>query len=537
MTIDRRTLLRGLAASAGGWTSGCVHHTPSAPQYAAIDTHCHVYNATDIPIKGFVKNVAFGSNGAISDAIGTFLAAIMEACSLTASQESMEIDNGSIPILTLSKKDERDLFDGTVGDVADKLIAQSIYAQTAAQKDLLKMFDTFAGKRRGSYTGRDVAKGVRASGGQIAGVFHMAFLMTRHRMELVGRLAKLPEHYPAEAKLLMPAMLDIHLWLGQKKPYSPHADQIALMTKIAKKHGSDFGVHGWVSYCPWRQIKDANQFERVKYAVMEGGFIGVKIYPVMGFLPSGNEAASATEPYNCELENTVPGFGKLLDQNLDALFRWCESNGVPILSHCSFSIYPEMYNCIRTLAAANLYGLRAGPDKWADVLVKYPALRLNFGHIGGPWHIVPDHGVNPPPDGPWTKGVIEKLGSSALTGISADIADYAAVMGRNTKERGWREEELSQMDQWLTALARERVTYGSDWLMLSLEPHNERYYDKMRVEVPQRLHIGAKDFLGRNAARQYGIAAVGGQFPPARQRLEKFYRDNHLNRAILSSWD
>ena len=259
MTIDRRTLLRGLAASAGGWTSGCVHHTPSAPEYAAIDTHCHVYNATDIPIKGFVKNVAFGSNGAISDAIATFLAAIMEACSLTAAHESLEIDNGTIPILTLNKKDEDQLFDDTVGRVADQLIAQSITGHSAAQKDLMKMFNSFAaGKSQGSYTGSDVAKGVRASPGQIFGVFRMAFLMTRRRLELVRRLAKLPEHYPTEAKLLVPSMLDIHLWLGQDKPRSPHADQIALMTKIAIKHGGDFGVHGWVSYCPWRQIKDVD---------------------------------------------------------------------------------------------------------------------------------------------------------------------------------------------------------------------------------------------------------------------------------------
>src|SRR5262245_3407329 len=53
----------------------------------AVDVHCHVFNAQDIPISGFVKLVYFESNGTIPDWILQLIEFIMRSGAPTASDE------------------------------------------------------------------------------------------------------------------------------------------------------------------------------------------------------------------------------------------------------------------------------------------------------------------------------------------------------------------------------------------------------------------------------------------------------------------
>ena len=549
--LDRRSLLRTLAGGSLGLSAGACH-TPLPPQYPAIDVHCHVFNATDVPIKGFCKEIALSvppdtfDGGA--NALAAFLEAILRFCTVDAKTEIDDIGKrGKIETLHGQEVDIN-IFDDSV-TAAVKYIIENPSAQSeiAIQQKLIAAFDTFAQTAKASSARanpKKVAKGIRITGGQIFAVVWMACLMKCHRLSLIRRLATLPRDYPTEIKLFMPAMLDIGLWVGEPAEVSRHEDQIGVMRKIAIKHGGAYGVHGWVSYCPWRQIVDPHHLERVKWAIRDCGFIGVKIYPVMGYYPSHNKEKSKAEKYNTGLL-PIPDYGQKLDQNLTDLYEWCVQEEVPILSHCSFSIYPAnpaecdavhhpMETCV---------GLRAGPENWKPVLDKYKSLRLNLAHVGGPWHIfdTPQNEGKRPPDPQWTGVVLSILGDSTLSGVTADLADMAEVLERNGDEQQIVARELAQMKTWLEtpwgAQARKRLLYGSDWLMLAREPGNKRYYDRMRISIPSALKIDPADYLGLNAARQFGIAEIGGVRSKTRLRLETFYRDNNLDRSILSSWD
>ena len=95
-------------------------------------------------------------------------------------------------------------------------------------------------------------------------------------------------------------------------------------------------------------------------AVERAGFIGVKLYPPVGFLPLGNAGFSPDAAR-----------GQALDQALRALYATCEAEEIPITAHAS----PGNEFALG-------YGQLAAPERWAPVLREFPNLRLNFGHFG-----------------------------------------------------------------------------------------------------------------------------------------------------------
>ncbi len=243
--------------------------------------------------------------------------------------------------------------------------------------------------------------------------------------------------------------------------------RLSVMTQIAKLSGLGFGVHGWVSFCPWRQIVDQDQLKRVQDAVMSGGMIGVKQYPPMGFYPAGNaKAVSDGEVYPTQLTQ-LSNYGKQLDDNLDALYQWCCKEGVPVLAHCSYSQYPT-----------KTAGLRAAPDGWKVVLSNYPELRLNIGHCGGLWY-VPDDASKRPPGTPWAQRTIEILNTPAFAHVSADFADYSTMIEPGADNKRAFDETMIAVKGWLDpathAQARSRLLYGTDWSMLAQAQSLTRY--------------------------------------------------------------
>jgi hypothetical protein len=88
---------------------------------------------------------------------------------------------------------------------------------------------------------------------------------------------------------------------------------------------------------------------------MNRGFIGVKMYPPMGFLPAGNAKQQIDNPNTWVKEHlpswmakpvtypdgTTKSFGQRLDDQLEALYSWAEHNCVPITVHAEASQEPR----------------------------------------------------------------------------------------------------------------------------------------------------------------------------------------------------
>ena len=323
----------------------------------------------------------------------------------------------------------------------------------------------------------------------------------------------------AQPVFLCPATLDIDKWLDTKNesPWTRMPDQAELMKLISLVQPDNRVLHGFIGFDPIRYIDDQKQnvqmhaLKVVKTAIEQQGFIGVKLYPPMGFRAIGNASPPALD------FSTLPGIRpyvitpQMVDAALTALYDYCNANEVPIMAHCAPSQGP-------TPQAAE----QAHPKWWAQLLsdAKYKStLRVNLGHFGGVWNY--DGKAQDP--SPWTKEIADMIQTGGYGFLYTDLGDFANILDRDSTDR--LQDIVTQLTSLINTdtLVRDRILYGTDWLMLGIEPGCEKYYDRMNAKIGPALGVTNLDpLLGGNAVRYLGLAP--GQ--KARMRLEAFYTAN-----------
>jgi hypothetical protein len=241
----------------------------------------------------------------------------------------------------------------------------------------------------------------------------------------------------------------------------------------------------------------AGSFGNVRRAVEDDGFIGVKVYPPVGFLPMGNLKFKASPVWDDDTR-------ELMDVALHRLYAWCEDLQIPITAHAG---------------TGNAFGVTlrdcAGPSGWASVMEQYKRLRLNLGHFGHE-------------NRAWLGDAVELMEQHET--VFADIADSSI--------------EQAKLDGYLQDLfsagldrkdgVRRRMMYGSDWFMDKLVTGNTNgYYAAMSTAFNAKFAADAgfaTSFSGGAALRFLGLD------DPAnlnRQRLVAFY---HQTGAALPLW-
>lgn len=555
--LHRRDALLGLGGAALLASLGCrrldpVKPLPVIPDTAyAIDVHCHVFNARDLPIASFVLDVVLEGQpvgGLPLVPLVTLVSLIMNRSAWSPQRELRELERGRTPtdgdpIQADVERAAADLVANTSEAAAfrqqavellsgdgERLAARAApgggdfeLLERLANRDPSRAARSLALSSRGRTAAlpTDAARGVTAVEDEVTGVFRLAQLVTRPRTELVQRLITLPARNGGDVALLVPALIDYGKWLNEES--SPLRDQIDVMSAIARRPGA-FAVHPYVPFCPWRQMVEPGLLAMVKDAVEQRGFVGVKLYPVMGFLPYGNAEADPAA-YPARLSQTGPDWAARLDQGLAALYDWCVAEDVPVMAHCSYSQFPN--------PAA---GERGSPAAWRPVLEKWPGLRLNLGHFGGFWDLA-EAGSNG-----WTAAIVAMM--ATYPNLYADLSDYDAVAERTPAQKTTNATVLAALNGILDSQggpARSRLMYGTDWVMLSKAPGNEAYYEGMRTGLTGRLgmtEVQAAGFMGMNAARFLGIALENGSKPRSRQRLEAFHaRHGGVPASFWTRWD
>lgn len=556
--LRRRDALLGIGSAALLASLGCrrldpVKKLPVIPDTAfAIDVHCHVFNARDLPIASFVLDVVLEGKplgGLPLVPLVTLVSLVMNRSAWSPQRELRELERGRTPA-------DDDLVQADIERAAADLLTNTTEAAAFRQKavellsgdgerlattealgngdvellDLLAQRDPSRAARpqglslraRTAALPAGAARGVTAVEDEVTGVFRLAQLVTRPRTELVQRLITLPARNDGDVALLVPALIDYSKWLNEDS--SPLRDQIDVMSAIARRPGS-YAVHPYVPFCPWRQMVEPGLLAMVKDAVEQRGFIGVKLYPVMGFLPYGNAEAPDPDAYPPRLRQTGPDWAARLDQGLAALYDWCIAEDVPVMAHCSYSQFPSPEA-----------GKRGSPAAWRPVLDRWPGLRLNLGHFGGFWDLA-EVGSNG-----WTATIVAMM--ATYPNLYADVSDYDAVAERTAGQTATNETVLRALNAILDSQsgpARSRLMYGTDWVMLSKAPGNEAYYEGMRTILTSRLGMSptqAAGFMGMNAARFLGIALETGGKPKSRQRLEAFHaRHGGVPASFWTRWD
>jgi predicted TIM-barrel fold metal-dependent hydrolase len=551
ISISRRLLLTSLAASAS--YAGFGHRLSWAQDsgLVGIDAHCHVFNAHDLPVRGFVQRVVFGDSEdlvildpspAASRELVPWVGAVLVELLLTgaapsAEDELREIDEGQPAFVgppgapgedgvrdlalalrsTLSLSMSRSFsnvpeLERRASAVGGAHFVQKLFEEAGVDRRLT--FSEAGDELPYEALARDLLNG----SGPISRYFQWGRLLNSPRRTIVGELVELFGG-PDKVRLFTPALVDFSQWLDDE-PRSDIESQVRVMERIQRLQTGPL-VHCFIGYDPWREVVDleagraGSALEVVKWAVDDMGFIGVKLYPPMGFLPSGNEGSELGYPERAE---GIPQFSRKLDEALDRLYSWAGEQGVPVMAHAANSN-----------GAATGFSERASPRNWRAVLQKYPALRLNLGHFGGFEQSVAGSQED------W-ETLLGELISDGAAALYADASYLREVLPEVSGAA-----EIARLKAgWMDFIAAhdpevERLIFGSDWLMLGQEPRHQDYFDAVDDFVASAGVTGERRrrFFGGNAARYMGL--MPGE--PARLRLETYYRSHSLDPARLAIFD
>ncbi|HLH90189.1 MAG TPA: amidohydrolase family protein [Xanthobacteraceae bacterium] len=357
-----------------------------------------------------------------------------------------------------------------------------------------------------------------------------ALLFTRRRAELAEELHRL---HRDRAAVVTPALLDISLWVEDDRLTSVQ-DQVDVMTRVAARRSGQ-RVHGFVGFDPLRQaIHDkgggpgsAAPLAIVQRAIERGGFIGVKLYPPMGFRPIENAALGADFPEHVKRQ-LGPQPGAALDRALAKLYAWCAANNAPIMAHA-----------VASNEAGPGYGLRANPKFWAMVLDQYPALRINMAHFGGFREI----GDPPRLEATWEWTIGRMFARTPPANAFADLSYYSEMLGDTGDKR---KALLAHLASFRKAfpISADHLIFGSDWTMVGREAGF----------TPKGANIGYVDLIGDflaaagyseadidkimfgNAVRFLGLSPADRQ-NGTRGRLEAFYAGHGRSADWLKAFD
>lgn len=537
--LDRRTLLSGSAATLGALgLSGCAgaaRTTTSAgviPDRAIldrpiVDVHAHIFVASDLPgyqfiVQSFLAHHDLESKP--SKDLLTVLHAFADAVTDSAPNFDKESDFLAMSVRpapnlkeVLAKTFHR-IGDGTYRPKADRLCIAHL------QPSPLESQQTFHRLRAVLAPGSDVrsasevmaeliAKGFDAHGfasdvaQRIAAAIESDWKLLKNalewlrgfmksRLDRVDDWASFMKGTQADApRFVMPALVDFGYSLaGQDQPPTSFGEQVELMALISHRQPPNRLMHGYVPFNPWRGALQSGQagpdpLALVKHAINDCGFIGVKLYPPMGFQASGNasiqpdEFKLSTDYANC---SKLGNFPEEVDKQLFALYAYCEKNDVPIMLHSAPSN-----------EAQEGWEDRVDPQFWWSVLEKHPKLRVNFGHFGGGFSL-----KNKPKGKQYIRSIVAMM--ARFPNVYADLGDYSLVL-EGAGERELKELFTQEIKHWSRVygnkILRNRLMFGTDWTFIARVPGHEAYPPALLLYMTDEIGFATAALPSGNAER------------------------------------
>jgi hypothetical protein len=511
----------GTAPSIDGFPPACG---PSPdPGVATIDVHTHVFNASDLQVSRFLTRVAASEFSPILRELIAALAPILEWAGWAfAPNGQTELDhlNGLI-----AKARVR----GTVEFALADEIARD---REAGRQAFLKGFPEALKRREGerflrAYNAhRQAVRAVTPRALQEREIFTLsmesmrtpeglaAFVAAEQSLDgkrpltfaanffqyrYINALYLLENYGCVNGKVGIFAchMVDFDYGLGAlRSPPTTLDMQIEVMSRI---HVLSQGrIIPFAPFDPWRDyMEHGTALKRVKDAVTTGKSLGIKLYPPMGFAPAGN--AQVPRPSGWPSD---PSFPAGLDNSMNALFDWCAAEGVPVLAHAN-----------RTNAADGSFLDLGGPDRWRQAIDAHKQLRICFGHFGGDCLLAHTMDCSN-----WAEGFLDAFSYGKY--VYADWSYFEHVLpGDDRKALVKRAKALFDKGG---DLARSRIAYGSDWLMLAIEPGAELYYSDFASlvgDLGQQFSGIAEQFFVKNGAQYLNLISGGA----TRRRIEQTF--------------
>lgn len=536
---------------------------PTGPPEPLIDVHCHLFNESDLPAVRFIKIVFAGLHrpgsrlGGVEDpdlldGLIWLFARVFAGKGPTATAEIRRLqgrsDDGASVDPASDAAIERDLGEWLAAPIVrDDRSAAQLRSELRVRRAIVAA----AGGGRAGPRSEDtevVARQALSSQSRIGVYLRWFRAFRRYRYQLTDELIGACASQGFKPALLTPAMIDYARWLGET-PRSPLADQVSVFSAIARRPGPT-AIHGYVAFDPLHQVyaemdrwpsgmsaedvaieRRETPLQIVKRALETEGFLGIKLYPPMGFRASGNASTPALnfpDAVKADLRLDSHALGQRLDAALEKLYALCTDAAIdaPILAHGG-----------EGNEAGGGYGRRADPYFWLDVARRHPTLRICLAHFGGFGYVsaAPDTGLPDPLDHAWEGVIGAFVKDRPGHPLFADIAYFVTALNGDRRRRA-AIAELFNRYRINADPNLEHVVFGSDWIMLGNVPGAQTYSGLVRDFL--RIDCGLSDeayanVMWRNATRFLGLKP--GAAP--RARLEAFYRRHGLDAARLARFD
>jgi predicted TIM-barrel fold metal-dependent hydrolase len=509
-----------------------------------VDAHCHVFNASDLPIVRFIKHSFLGHypeqtevrvlkvrDPDLEDFLIDLAARLLGVNSSPTATEEMAVLEGR-------QKAER-LYSDYDAAKAKAVEESAIFLQQLHERSGGRATMGVTGKSRAQ---RQLDAFLRAVGedrmrtkaltpldtkqlaaksfsrlDEIGTYLRWIPLFKLYRHELVARLVSDQKKQGRDPMLLAPAMVDFDHWLNEFVSESPLPDQVKLMGLLAKR-SSGPPVHGYFGFDPLREIYHRagkptfSPMVELKVALDEHGFMGVKLYPPMGFRASGN---SGSYPRWVKDDLGVDPSSQL-DKVLEELYAFCGAEGVPILAHGNASNGPGPE-----------YNERADVAFWLPVFESHPKLRVCLAHFG---HFARGD-ESPDRTKSWEWRLGSYIGKNPGAPVYADLSFFSEVLNATGRRR---DQLADDFQTWVAEFDRDvdHLMFGTDWLMLGMHPGYGAYIptvEKFLVEDCKWSQDKLSKAFITNALRFMGLQAGEKTL----RRLEEFYRRNRLDVSRL----
>jgi predicted TIM-barrel fold metal-dependent hydrolase len=581
INLTRRQALT-LALMYSATLSGCCYLRPKIKPYCptshtvsfpkgplTIDTHCHVFNGSDLQVSAFLSKVqVHDGDGAVARAFEALTDLIQNISWVLAPRgerelvelASLQACEGENTTFQRASLQQRPYDYGGAGALhqqahrvgreelqaalkrtpnmqallhsarAAELIAPDEITQTQLAVALL--IENIPERAEDYVDGRSEKAFSAMSLSEKAATGIIKFLLQNFQYRYVSvhdylRTYNIPGKRVVD--LMLPSMVDYDWWLAEGRSTQTSLPvQVQVAERISILTGGR--VHAFVPYDPLKQVAfelygtGEDALGLVQHAIQSQGCVGVKLYPPMGFAPLGNADLRMPDGTSYWARDWLPDLtdrpdiGQRLDKAMRKLFDWCVALQVPIMAHTNISngVTPE-------------FEALAGVKYWAKALHDYPGLRISFGHFGGAGgEKVLSH----------AKEFADLM--SAVPGASgqfayADAAYFSEVLDGDPKALETLKELYDDTVAKGGAALANRFMYGTDWEM-TLAHGNVGGYLKDWIKLIQEIEARpaikqagvaglSEKFFGQNAADWIGLRK--GQ--ESRKRLDDFYAANGID--------
>lgn len=228
--------------------------------------------------------------------------------------------------------------------------------------------------------------------------------------------------------------------------------------------------------------KRPDHFALMQSALNGRGFVGVKLYPSLGF--------SVDSPVMHEV------------------YAYCAGHGVPVLMHCSEGGF----------YAKESTRSNSDPALWEPILNRHTHLKICFGHFGGASYLARKN----LPAACWTRTILDLM--RAHEGVYADIAYHSEPMDGGDAEANY----FANLTRLLQdPVYRTRILFGTDYF-LSRQRLAEKSYWKYFT-----AHLSQTDFqqiAETNPQRFLGLPEPGRRMS---EPIGNYVRFVYEHRAAL----